>query len=215
MNSCLTCPFFGSSSLQIRRKHVRRAGAIKELHIKNTDKLPAKKKQSLDERLINELRFRSIYCSKLSFYPAAVANATDQTDVYHGKVRKAGHIKKDWNYGKVYFAIVKKAQVRPQQIFAILTKNMEKLIFDQLCYTVRKSVDNYYFCSDLLSWAKLLKNDFWSHLLNRAKIWKIATSIEFAIGSKSIQKFAFDRIAYLTNISFKIKFVTPVNPLKK
>ena len=43
MNSCLACPFFGSSSLQIRRKHVRRAGAIKELHIKNTDKLPAKK----------------------------------------------------------------------------------------------------------------------------------------------------------------------------
>ena len=94
MNSCLTCPFFGSSSLQIRRKHVRRAGAIKELHIKNTDKLPAKKKQSLDERLINELRFRSIYCSKLSFYPAAVANATDQTDVYHGKVRKAVTLKK-------------------------------------------------------------------------------------------------------------------------
>ena len=46
-------------------------------------------------------------------------------------------------------------------------------------------------------------------------MWKIATSIEFAIGSKSIQKFAFDGIAYLTNISFKIKFVTPVNPLKK
>ena len=46
MNSCLTCLFSGSSqgsSLQIRRKRVRRAGAIKELHIKNTDKLPAKK----------------------------------------------------------------------------------------------------------------------------------------------------------------------------
>ena len=59
------------------------------------------------------------------------------------------------------------------------------------------------------------QNDFWSHLLHREKMWKIATSIEFAIGSKRIQKFAFNRIAHLTNISFKIKFVTPVNALKK
>ena len=45
MNSCLTCH---NSSLQIRgpgRKNVRKAGAIKELHIKNTDKLSAKKKK--------------------------------------------------------------------------------------------------------------------------------------------------------------------------
>ena len=76
-------------------------------------------------------------------------------------------------------------------------------------------MDNYYFCSDLLSWAKLLKNDFWSHLLHREKLWKIATSIEFSIESKSIQKFAFGRIAHLTSISFKIKFVIPVNALKK
>ena len=44
MNSCLTCH---NSCLQIRgpgRKNVRKAGAIKELHIKNTDKLSAKKK---------------------------------------------------------------------------------------------------------------------------------------------------------------------------
>ena len=55
MNSCLTCH---NSSLQIRgpgRKNVRRAGAIKELHIKNTDKLSAKKKTRLDKLLINEL----------------------------------------------------------------------------------------------------------------------------------------------------------------
>ena len=55
MNSCLTCH---NSSLQIRgpgRKNVRRAGAIKELHIKNTDKLSAKKKKRLDKLLINEL----------------------------------------------------------------------------------------------------------------------------------------------------------------
>ena len=31
--------------------------------------------------------------------------------VYLSKVRKAGHIKKDRNNGKLYFAIVKKAQV--------------------------------------------------------------------------------------------------------
>lgn len=48
-------------------------------------------------------------------------------------------------------------------------------------------------------------------------MWKIATTIEFAIESKSItQKFAFDGIAHLsknlTNVSFKIKFV---NALKK
>ena len=59
MNSCLTCH---NSSLQIRspgRKNVRKAGAIKELHIKNTDKLSAKKKSKkkkrLDKLLINEL----------------------------------------------------------------------------------------------------------------------------------------------------------------
>ena len=46
-------------------------------------------------------------------------------------------------------------------------------------------------------------------------MWKIATSIEFSIESKSIQKFAFDRIAHLTNVSFKIKVVTLVNALKK
>ena len=49
-------------------------------------------------------------------------------------------------------------------------------------------------------------------------MWKIATSIEFAIESKSIQKFAFDRIAHLsktlTNVSFKYQ-VTPVNASKK
>ena len=55
MNSCLTCH---NSSLQIRgpgRKNVRKAGAIKELHIKNTDKLSAKKKKKkkrLDKLLI-------------------------------------------------------------------------------------------------------------------------------------------------------------------
>ena len=46
MNSSLTCLFYAYSSLQIRgpgRKHVHRAGAIKELHVKNTDKLSAKK----------------------------------------------------------------------------------------------------------------------------------------------------------------------------
>ena len=103
--------------------------------------------------------------------------------------------------------------MRPQQIFAILTKNMEKLIFDQLCYTVRKSVDNYYFCSDLLSWAKLLKNDFWSHLLNRAKMWKIATSIEFAIGSKSIQKFALNCL--FDKYQFQNQVCHPCKPLEK
>ena len=53
MNSCLTCH---NSSLQIRspgRKNVRKAGAIKELHIKNTDKLSAKKKKKKKNVLIN------------------------------------------------------------------------------------------------------------------------------------------------------------------
>ena len=49
------------------------------------------------------------------------------------------------------------------------------------------------FCSDLLSWAKLLKNEFWSLLLHWAKMWQITTLTEFAIESKSIQKFIFDR----------------------
>ena len=49
------------------------------------------------------------------------------------------------------------------------------------------------FCSDLLSWAKLLKNEFWSLLLHWAKMWEITTLIEFAIESKSVQKFIFDR----------------------
>ena len=53
MNSCLTCH---NSSLQIRgpgRKNVRKAGAIKELHIKNTDKLSAKKKSKKKNVWIN------------------------------------------------------------------------------------------------------------------------------------------------------------------
>ena len=53
MNSCLTCH---NSSLQIRgpgRKNVRKAGAIKELHIKNTDKLSAKKKKKKKNVWIN------------------------------------------------------------------------------------------------------------------------------------------------------------------
>ena len=53
MNSCLTCH---NSSLQIRgpgRKNVRKAGAIKELHIKNTDKLSAKKKKKKKTVWIN------------------------------------------------------------------------------------------------------------------------------------------------------------------
>ena len=49
------------------------------------------------------------------------------------------------------------------------------------------------FCSDLLSWAKLLKNEFWPLLLHWAKMWQITTLTEFAIESKSIQKFIFDR----------------------
>ena len=49
------------------------------------------------------------------------------------------------------------------------------------------------FCSDLLSWAKLLKNEFWSLLLHWAKMWEITTLTEFAIESKSVQKFIFDR----------------------
>ena len=108
-------------------------------------------------------------------------------------------------------------------IFAILSKDTEELIFDQLCYngekygkllfwsylpswaklrikwylakfaTLSKTVANVNFCSDLLSWAKLLKNEFWSLLLHWAKMWQITTLTEFAIESKSIQKFIFDR----------------------
>ena len=48
-------------------------------------------------------------------------------------------------------------------------------------------------CSDLLSWAKLLKNELWSLLLHWAKMWEITTLTEFAIESKSVQKFIFDR----------------------
>ena len=50
------------SSLQIRgpgRTHLRRAGAVEELHIKKTDKLSAKK-QILDKLVIKQTRFRSI-----------------------------------------------------------------------------------------------------------------------------------------------------------
>ena len=50
---------------------------------------------------------------------------------------------------------------------------------------------NFFFF--LLSWAKLLKNEFWSLFLHWAKMWEITTLTEFAIESKSVQKFIFDR----------------------
>ena len=81
--------------------------------------------------------------------------------------------------------------------------------------TMRKSEDNYYFCSDLLLWAKLLDNDFWSHLLHWAKMWKIATSIEFSIECKSIQKFAFDRNCPFDKCQFQNQGCHPCKCLEK
>ena len=51
-------------------------------------------------------------------------------------------------------------------------------------------------------------------------MWQITTLTEFAIESKSIQKFIFDRFCpfgqkNLTNVSFAIKFDTPENALIK
>ena len=66
------------SFLQIRgpgRKHVHRAGTMEELHIKKSDKLSAIKtkfRSTGDKRT----RLRSIYYSKLCFYPTAVSNAS-------------------------------------------------------------------------------------------------------------------------------------------
>ena len=40
----------------------------------------------------------------------------------------------------------------------------DKVIFGQICYN-GQNTNKMIFCSDLLSWAKLLKNEFWSHLL--------------------------------------------------
>ena len=49
-------------------------------------------------------------------------------------------------------------------------------------------------------------------------MWEI-TLTEFAKESKSVQKFIFDRFAHLgknlTNVSFAIKFDTPINALIK
>ena len=92
--------------------------------------------------------------------------------------------------------------------FATLSKTVANDYFDHICHTEQRygRSDNltsfYYtgrntnmmiFCSDLLSWAKLLKNEFWSLLLHWAKMWEITTLTEFAIESKSVQKFIFDR----------------------
>ena len=64
--------------------------------------------------------------------------------------------------------------------FATLSKTVENDYFDHICHTEQKHgrSDNLtlsttlgktqmkmIFCSNLLSWAKLLKNEFWSHLL--------------------------------------------------
>ena len=84
------------------------ATQAKELHIKKTDKLSAIK-TILDKLVIKQTRVRSIY-NQLCSYPAAVSNATDQTGVQRNKVRKAD-TKKDGNYGKLSFTMVKKAEV--------------------------------------------------------------------------------------------------------
>ena len=98
-------------------------------------------------------------------------------------------------------------------ISAILSKIENKVVFGQICYPEQNSgkqlfwsylphwakiwnernTNNVNFCSDLLCWAKMLKNEFWSLLLHWAKMWQITTLTEFAIESKSIQKFIFDR----------------------
>ena len=62
------------------------------------------------------------------------------------------------------------------------------------------------FCSDLLSWAKLLKNEFWSHLLQWAKMCEIIPLIEFATESKRIQKFVFDRFCPFEQKPDKFQF---------
>ena len=98
-------------------------------------------------------------------------------------------------------------------ISAILSKIENKVVFGQICYPEQNSgkqlfwsylphwakiwnernTNNVNFCSDLLCWAKMLKNEFWSLLLHWAKMWEITTLTEFAIESKSVQKFIFDR----------------------
>ena len=51
-------------------------------------------------------------------------NATNYTCVYHGKVRKAGHIEKPIYHGKLSSTMVKKAQLWPQPIFSPHNSNL-------------------------------------------------------------------------------------------
>ena len=73
-----------------------------------------------------------------------------------------------------------------------LGKIEDKVVLGQIC-CAGQNTNKMIFCSDLLSWAKLLKNEFWLHLLQWAKMWEITLLIEFSTESKRIQKFVFDR----------------------
>lgn len=64
------------------------------------------------QRLDKPCFFRWFYNRKLRFHPTAVANATDKNCVYHGKVRKAGHIEKPIYHGKLSFTMVKKKKLK-------------------------------------------------------------------------------------------------------
>ena len=93
-------------------------------------------------------------------------------------------------------------------ISAILSKIENKVVFGQICYPDQNSGKRLFWTylphwakirteeviiwPHLLHWAKH-KVNFCSDLLSWAKMWEITTLTEFAIESKSVQKFIFDR----------------------
>ena len=94
--------------------------------------------------------------------------------------------------------------------FATMRKNMEnyyfdhichlgkvedKVVFGQICYT-GQNINKMIFCSDLLSLAKILNNEFWSHLLQ----WV------------NMGNYSFDRICYReqTHSKIRLRSVLPI-----